>query len=345
MDQQTTKEVYFKDGQYLEFRKMLHEKIINDLTNQVQPAAEQPLVIFLGGGSASGKTSISKLLLQGFANDSEHVIHIDSDAIKSALPEYTSFLKENPNTTASRLHEESSDIAEILFTKSLEKNLNILLDGTMKSAGRAERLIGMARSYGYKVSAVIADVSLEEALSRAEKRFIIEQRRVPDHIIRESHQNVPVTVKRIENQVDSLYLYDTTEKHPTQFFVKDQGEILLVNEARLAEFYDKAIHESMQEKWIYPKEPQQLLEILKKGKGLPTGSQVTAELMNQKVSKYLYADESGREILRYQLQGEKSIKQIRLEFTPYLSPQARNLLLDQAGLQTVQAIRTLGMEL
>lgn len=345
MNSQSTKEIYFENGKYLDSRKMLHEKIISDLTNQILPAVEQPLVIFLGGGSASGKTSISKLLLQSFANDQEQVIHIDSDAIKSALPEYIPFLQENPNTTASRLHEESSDVAEMLFTKSLEQKLNILLDGTMKSAGRAERLIEMARVHGYQVSAVIADVSLEEALNRAEKRYIIEQRRVPEHVIRESHQMVPVTVKQIENKVDSLYLYDTTERHPTQFLVKDHGEILLMNEDRLAEFYNKAVSKSTQDKWIQLKEPQQLLEILKKGKGLPTGSQVTAELMNQNVTKYLYSNEKGYETLRYQLQGENAIGKIRLEAVPYLSPQSRNLFLDQAGMQSIQPIRNFEMEI
>lgn len=345
MNPTSTKEVYFQNGQYSEYRQMLHQNIINDLIGNIQPPADQPLVIFLGGGSASGKTSISKLLLQTFADDNEHVIHIDSDAIKSVLPERDSFLQQDPNTAASRLHEESSDIAEALFVKSLEKNINILLDGTMKSAERAERLIGLARSHDYKVSVVVADVSLDEALSRAEKRFIIEQRRVPESVIRESHQMVPMTIKKIENQVDSLYLYDTTERHPNQFYVKDQGEVLRIDEDRLTAFYNKAVIDNNPERWVTPTEPMQLLEVLKEGKGLPTGSQVTAEFLHQKVARYAYMNVNGHETLHYQLQGGNGIKQVRLEAAPYLSPQSRNMLLDQAGQKAFTPIRNLGMEI
>jgi predicted ABC-type ATPase len=348
MDNQTTKQVYFQNGQYTEFRQMVHSSIVKDLMTNTVPGSESPLVIFLGGGVASGKTSISKLLLQTFEDQNESVVHVDSDTIKALLPEHRTFVQQDANTAAARLHEESGDIANMLYHHCLKEKVNVIVDGTMRDADNAERLIHMAREYGYKVSVVIADVPLDEALRRAEIRFKIEKRRVPEEFIRLSHEKVPLTIRRIENQVDSLYLYDTTERHPSQFYVKDQGEVNLVNEERLAQFFAKSeLNPKSQEAWIVPDQPQLLKNVLKLGEGIPTGKQVTAELLNTLVKQYTFTTVNGIETLKYLRQGQNEIKQIRMERVPCLSNKTRDSWLDQAsnGIRKPQINHTQGIEL
>jgi predicted ABC-type ATPase len=135
----------------------------------------------------------------------------------------------DPKNAANRLHDESSDIATKMYEAGLRNKVNMILDGTMKNAEKYERFIQAARENGYSISVVIADVSLEKAYRRADIRYKIERRLVPREIIRESHRNVPLTFKRIQDKVDSFDLYDTTSRNPQPFYVKDHGKVLVKN--------------------------------------------------------------------------------------------------------------------
>ena len=344
MDLVTTKQMYAHIGQYSAERIRIQEAIMEQLMAGLSPAPDQPQVIFLGGGSGSGKTSISKLLLQSFQENNESVIHVDSDRIKAMLPEHASFMKEDPNTAAYRLHEESSDMAKALFERCLKSRYHILLDGTLKNADSVVNQIRVARENGYGVSLVIADVPLEEALQRAEKRFLIEGRRVPEAIIRESHEKIPVTFDRIHKEVDSCYLYDTSARHPTQFYVRDKSQIQVLNTERLHQFYAKAsLKPPVMEHWH--EQPLLLKDALKLGKGIPTGRHVTAELLNQRVERFAFGIENGKETFRYQVKGQHAVQRIRMEQPPYLSKQTRDRFLEQAAAPAKSNYLTRSMEM
>lgn len=320
---QTTKEAYFQNGEYTAKRLQIHEDIIRKSLASMQPAAEQPLAIFLGGGSASGKTSISQMLTQSFADSKEHVLLIDSDKIKTMLPEYEKLVRQDPENMATQLHDESSDIANRLYEAGLNSRVNIILDGTMKNAEKYERFIQAARASEYSVSAVIADVPLEEAYRRADIRFEIEQRRVPREVIQDSHRNVPLTFKRIEDQLDSFYLYDTTHRHPQQFYVKDNGQVLVKNEERLAQFFAKSEAQN-----------EQLKDLLKKIDGLPSihnKIDLDAKTLNREVVSHSLQKRGDGHTLKVRLKGDSKELQIRMDPAPHLNAELKNQLIDQAA--------------
>lgn len=313
---------------YTDERLSIHQDIIKNLTEGLSPAHNQPLAIFLGGGSASGKSSISKLLIQSFKEDNESVMIIDSDEIKARLPEYAQLQQQDPKKTASILHDESSDISEKLYAKCLDDKVNLIFDGTMKNTEKYTRFIDQAKSLGYQVSGVVVDVSLEEAYRRAERRFETKGRLVPAEIIKQSHELVPVTFYEIKDKLDSFYLYDTSERHPEQFYVKDKEQIRIKNEERLNQFYEKG--DFSVDNWIKLEKTSELKDILKEGKGMPTGEDVTSNLLKQHVKSYKFENVNGIESLHYKLQDGKMGK-IPLERIPYLSQEKKNQLIDQAS--------------
>ncbi|MCY9755221.1 zeta toxin family protein [Paenibacillus alvei] len=311
MNIQSTKSVHFKNGRYTAEREQVHAEMIDKLLSGINPAADQPLAIYLGGGSASGKTTISQMLTESFKSEGESVVLVDSDHIKTLLPEYKTLIKSVPEQAASILHDESSDISEALYSKALESQINLIFDGTMKSAEKYERLIQNAQSFDYSTSIVIADVPLQEAFRRADVRYEIEKRRVPREIIELSHKSVPITFQKIKDKVDSFYLYDTTQRHPEQFYSMNNGKVKVHNEERLSQFYEKA-GTPVLEKWITPSEEAKLLDILKKCKGLPIDETLTAGDYKRSVSQYSVKEGHSGETLQFYYKGSNTLQSLQL---------------------------------
>lgn len=334
---ESTKENYSVQGQYTSERQKLHDQIVEELSAGYR-AASDPLVIYLGGGTASGKSTLSKMLVQSFLDEGESVIVIDSDEIKQKLPEYQDWLRRDANRAASIVHDESSDIANQLYDRCIAKNLNMIYDGTMKSAEKYNRLITVAKQNGYSVSAVLADVPLNEALRRAEIRFQIEQRRVPDEVIRESHELVPATFHQLKDRLDSFYLYDTSKRYPIQFLVKEDDKVHVLDSERLQQFYSKS--GMAYEDWIELPVPEKLKDVLKRAQGIPTSPNVTPQLLNEKVGAYRLHRQQGKETIHFKkIDGQ--LGSVSLEKVPFLSIKERNLLLDQASQLALQPIKTM----
>ena len=88
------------DGTYTEDRAKLHDEVLAQ-TMEGKTPIEKPTIIMLGGGPASGKTTLVNAQKIGEGN----TVSINADEFKENLPEF----KENPNdsTMAGRLHEET----------------------------------------------------------------------------------------------------------------------------------------------------------------------------------------------------------------------------------------------
>lgn len=343
MDDRSTRNLYTDNGQYTQQRLEVHRTIIDELTKGLTPAVNKPIVIFMGGGTASGKSVLSRSLIQTFKDDKESLLVIDPDAIKSMLPEYKSLQERDPEKTASILHDESSDISEKLYASTLKDKVNIIFDGTMKNRGKYDRFIDIAKKEGYTVSAVLADVPLEEAYRRENIRFEAEKRRVPPEIIKQSHSQVPVTFHHIKDKLDSFYVYDTSERHPSQFYVKENNQIKIMSEERLIDFYAKGDLDGDQ--WVKLEKPVELKAIIKEAIGMPTGEQVTADLLRAPVQNYKIDVVNGREIVNFKLQDGK-MGRITLEKMPFLSQEKKNQILDQVSKGNMMSrTRNMGLEM
>lgn len=144
-------------------RQALHATIAAKLRGHV-PASQDKTYHLMGGGPASGKSSVIKM---GLVKIPEHHVHLDSDQIKGELPEMVALRHAGDMRAADYVHEESSDLAKKLQSASFGDGQDVILDGTGDSSVESmEKKIKEARSHGYKVHASYTTCSVDEAVRR-----------------------------------------------------------------------------------------------------------------------------------------------------------------------------------
>lgn len=237
----TTKDTYCVDGAYTNERKDIHKKIIDYFFNTAQNIKEPPQAILLGGGSASGKSTLAKFWVKAYEKNFIPLVYIDCDEIKLLIPDYENVKTYNEETAAFYVHDESSDVAEALLRKCIKEKKNFIYDGTMKNLNKYKKLIESLLENEYNITVTIVDVPIEIAKKRAEARFLETGRRVPHEIIEESHREVPKTFVAIKEIVHEYTLYDTSGIEPIEIIEKtEEGIINIYDEKRLEQFYSKA---------------------------------------------------------------------------------------------------------
>jgi predicted ABC-type ATPase len=211
---QNTKEKYCLYGEYDKNRRALHEKIIAETLDGSLVGNSNPESFLVGGGSASGKGYASRLVIDAYRSGGTNIVHIDADAIKEKLPDYQDYIISNDievvKQAAFLVHDESSDITEELLDICIEQNRHFIYDGTMKNEEKYKRIIARLKEKAYKIRAFVVDIPLDLAFKRAEQRFEETHRYVPEHIIRESHENIASTFLSIKSSIDGYALYDNT---------------------------------------------------------------------------------------------------------------------------------------
>lgn len=203
-----------EDGKYTKKRHELHKEIVDKVFNEcgVPEKGKKPVAILMGGGSASGKSTMrSAVIEKQLAEQGIKAGTVDADEIKNEIPEFDSLKRTHPDKAAGLVHEESSEVGNLMLDKIIDGGRNFIYDGTMKSHSRYTTLVSKLKKAGYEVHAYVADVSIDEAKRRSDKRAEETGRKVPHEIIESSHRGVPVTVEKIKDKVDSYQVFDNTD--------------------------------------------------------------------------------------------------------------------------------------
>lgn len=235
------------DGSYTEERKRLHDKIINDFLDGLEPS-DNPTQYMNGGGPASGKGTMTigenaKLtnyppsrkvddLTGEFMPDEEkpQAVLIDPDAIKLQFPEVKAALQrlrspqvgENGETNlqgdpsedqgwAGKIHEESSQLAKRIHRAALERGYNIIYDGTGNGSAKSVRSkLQAARDLGFRVEANYLYLDPEEGIKRAKARAERSNRIVPERAITGTYAAIPEIFDELakEGAFDKVNLFD-----------------------------------------------------------------------------------------------------------------------------------------
>jgi len=222
-------------------RQALHDKIIAEKLDGV-PESADPTITFMGGGPASGKTTLIDSGVAGNIPKGKEAAQVNPDTMKEALPEYGS-MGSDP-TKAAFTHEESSYLSKRMTAAAIERKNDIVVDGTGDSA--PESMIGKittAKNAGYKVKGVYVTQPTEMALAGALARAQATGRRVSPEVITQTHRGVSQTFPAITNQFDSLELYDTRDLFSkgvaTLVGSGKNGQFNIVDQALYQEFLDK----------------------------------------------------------------------------------------------------------
>jgi SPP1 gp7 family putative phage head morphogenesis protein len=220
-------------------RQALHEQIINKALEGV-PKSSDPTLHLLGGGPASGK---STMLGSGKVDvpTGKEAVQINADDVKEQIPEYSAMVAAGDPRAAMFSHEESSYIAKEIQARAYANGQNVVLDGTGNSSLQSlEGKIDTAHAYGYKVvgnyATVPSDVAVERANARAERTGRV----VPESVVREIHASVSNVFPQAAGKFDQVNLWDNTGKSPVLLATGGGGQLDIKNAAGYQAFLDKA---------------------------------------------------------------------------------------------------------
>jgi hypothetical protein len=211
---------------YVKRRDKLHASIVAKLLDAVPPSRNKPPVVyFMGGGTAVGKTTFRKRQDSGIPGKSR-AITIDSDTIKEHLPEYAAAMKRfkagnagpEDHLITSVVHEESSDVAARASRNAVDLNVprDIVYDGTGDSTPESLRKkVDGLRKRGHVVKATYLTRPLEEAHRNAHVRGEKSGRRVNPKYIDQIHAAVSRTFQSEWSYFDDCELWDMTDVSDT----------------------------------------------------------------------------------------------------------------------------------
>ena len=213
-------------------------------------------VLMMGGGTASGKSSALEANPDAMP---DAAVLIDPDEIKSFLPEYTKLIQGESKYSATAVHEESSDIAQMLRAAAVAKGLNIVLDGTGDSKGGAvdektgekkpskfaQKLLDF-KADGYDVEMFYVNATVQNAVVRAIDRAQKSGRWVPTPEIHSQHQKVSGrfldSIKPLveDGTVSRIRMFDTNSDNPILFAEGGKGQFNVVDQNLYDGFEAKA---------------------------------------------------------------------------------------------------------
>jgi len=214
-------------------RQALHDKIVAESVDGV-PSSDDPTYTVMGGGPAAGKSS---LLKNGELDIAPNSVEVNADLCKEKLPEWGTA----GSSRAQFTHEESSYLAKRTQAAAIERQQNVLLDGTGDtSPASMNKKIDTARSAGYKVEAHYVTLPTDLAIKNARERGERTGRFVPDEVVRATHVGVSQTFPAIVHKFDSVKLYDTSERGNTRLILSGvAGNIDIIDTKAYNEFLAK----------------------------------------------------------------------------------------------------------
>ena len=195
----------------------------------------------MGGGPASGKSTV---LQTGEVVIPQNSVSVDSDYIKTLLPEYERELAlDNPNA-ARVVHEESSYLAKRISFRAVQEGYHVVKDGTGDGGIESLKAQTLALGGGDRpVHGVYVTIPIDEAIRRAEIRAEQTGRHIPMEVMIQTHKSVswvfPEAVKR--GLFTTVRLFDNSVTPPVLIAEKPAGGVFrVINEALYEAFLAKA---------------------------------------------------------------------------------------------------------
>lgn len=183
-------------------REALHDQLVSEALAGV-PRSENPTVVFLGGGAASGKSTA--IAGSGIDINEKHVT-INPDDVKKKLPEYK---QKSPAEAAAFTHEESSYVSKRIQAAAVQGQKDIVVDAVGDtSAANMNKKIDAAKAKGYRTVGTYVTIPTAEAQARAAARGVKEGRVVPPDVVAAGHRGVSNTFPQIMTRFDEVSLFN-----------------------------------------------------------------------------------------------------------------------------------------
>ena len=201
---------WVEGGELSPDRKRVHDSIIDDLLEGKTPTGEQPKMTMLGGGPASGKSSVMNPDTKG----NPHAITVDPDDMKKRLPGFAEMAEVDTNAAAF-YHEESSALAKRFSEAAYSRHIDAIYDGTGDGSVRSVmKKVNSARENGYSVEAKYVTIDTDEAIRRNRKRYDDAVARgetprlPPEDMVRRTHAKVTDISVELAPEFDRIEVWD-----------------------------------------------------------------------------------------------------------------------------------------
>ena len=122
-------------------------------------------------------------------------IVVDTDRIKSLLPEMPELVRGNAALAGTLTQRESGYIAELLEQEALKRNYNVLVDGSLRNAAWYTSCFARIRATfpHYRIAILLVTASRERIHERATRRALVTGRTVPQKVLDEAFEQVPLS--------------------------------------------------------------------------------------------------------------------------------------------------------
>jgi predicted ABC-type ATPase len=221
-------------GDFLKFANAPeNETLLTDLFHRYLEglaAEDRPLLLAIGGGPGSGKTTLRKKIQETKSN-----IHIhDMDEVRMRIPGFLDDAKQHGALYAfEKRWSFSRDMAEILVRFAIKQRYSILYDRTCGAEGSYEDL-KEAKRRGYRVTLVGLYASAEIAIERTKLRS---EYAITEEAVREYLARFSSFWPRYLSFVDEAFLYDSSQPDLRLIFSSEKGALDL-------RLYDQFLHEA-----------------------------------------------------------------------------------------------------
>lgn len=229
---QTTKDIFFSNGEYSEDRKRLQEEIMRMFISDrgINPEVKGLEAILMCGGSGAGKSRVIEKII-----GTNGYVLVDPDKIKELLPEYARAKKQKKPEAADIVHEESSDIALLLLKTCIKNEKPFIYDGTMKDTMKYFKIIEDLKSKDYTIQIVVVDAEVDIAYDRTKVRYTESGRLVERELVEKSNHLVSTAFQALCDKVNMYTVFENNSNtsDPKIIAYKDPGqeEVITVPES------------------------------------------------------------------------------------------------------------------
>ena len=213
-------------GKYKSHRSRWHNKEVKKFLDKAERTSGEkvgekvgikgldprPVAVLMGGGGASGKGTILRIMQKAEQTLKDGYVLINPDAIKELIPEYIALLRAKDHRAAQVVHEESSDIAKLLQKRAISERKNMVIDKTMGDEEKGLALIKSLKDAGYDVHLVGVTLDPGEALIRALERYYGSSRLPAREAMLEAHKGFNAAFETYQAVLEKVFLFDNSSK-------------------------------------------------------------------------------------------------------------------------------------
>jgi len=182
---------------------------------------DEPFIILLGGGTASGKSVLLRHLRETGVLTT-NVVHLDPDEVMTKLDEWPTISTKSP-CASEVLRTRVKTMTNSLINEAMKQKLNIIYEGTMSQMESTLPKIKLAQASNYKVMMLGVTVDTSVAIERAYKRASLDRRWVPLDRVQSTHRGFAQNFMPL---VSILLPHTTSEDLPIQSAVHKQPSSL-----------------------------------------------------------------------------------------------------------------------